>query len=167
MHSAGTIRRQLSLYVPERDAVAIEAVRRILDPLQQGLIPAHVTLCRDDEVLALRDSDVSHALAAADVRPITLSFGRAITFDGHGVLLPCTSGEDQFAQLRERILRSPSPRRLAPHITLAHPRNPRAATYDLDVVRTLPDEITLTFSVVSLIEQTAGQAWRVLTEHSL
>lgn len=110
---------------------------------------------------------LERALPAPDVQPITLSFGRAVTFNGHGVLLPCTSGEDQFALLRERLLGSPPQRRQTPHITLAHPRNPRSSGYDLQLLLNLPTEIVLTFSVVSLIEQSDGQAWRVLERYRL
>jgi hypothetical protein len=167
MQAVGGIRRQLSLYIPEHSAFAVEAVRRVLDPVQHNLIPAHVTLCRDDEVSKLSALSVARALSAPDVQPIALSFGRPVTFDGHGVLLPCTSGEDQFALLRERLLGSVSLRRQLPHITLAHPRNPRSSSYDLDHALSLPSEIIFTFSVVSLIEQTNGQAWRVLEEYCL
>lgn len=167
MHSSGEPRRQLSLYVPEHSAIALEVVRRTLDPVQHGLIPAHVTLCRDDEVANLSSSSVARALSAPDVGPLTLSFGRPVTFDGHGVLLPCTSGEDQFALLRERLLGSASLRRQAPHITLAHPRNPQSLSYDLDCVLNLPSEIVLTLPVVSLIKQINGEAWRVLEEYRL
>lgn len=161
-----TVRRQLSLYVPEPAGAALEAVRRVLDPVQHALIPAHVTLCRDDEIVGLTTRDLADALSAPEVRPITLSFGRAIAFDGHGVLLPCTSGEDQFRQLRERVLGSTA-RRQEPHITLAHPRNPRAPGNNLDQASNLPAEITVTFPAVSLIEQIDGGAWRVLDRFDL
>jgi hypothetical protein len=54
-----TIRRQLSLYVPEPIATRLEAVRRVLDPVQHALIPAHVTLCRDDELEALSPHQIA------------------------------------------------------------------------------------------------------------
>lgn len=153
-------RRQLSLYVPGEAAAAIEAVRRVVDPVQHALIPAHVTLCRDDEV-----DSVSLLALAGTLAPVTLVFGRALAFDGHGVLLPCIAGEDAFAQLRGRILSAA--RRLPPHITLAHPRNPRVSGNTLKRALTLPAEITIVFTEVCLIEQALGEPWRVIDRYAL
>jgi 2'-5' RNA ligase len=158
------VRHQVSLYVPKRAAIALEAVRRQLDPIQYRLIPSHVTLCRDHETSTLTASDVSSALRFG---PITLTFGRAETFDGHGIRLPCVAGEEPFARLRERLLGPVSVRREAPHITLAHPRNPRSQRYDLDVALGLPAQINIAFPVALLIEQTNGEPWRVLERYRL
>lgn len=152
-------RRQLSLYVPDESAPPIEAVRRVLDPIQHALIPAHVTLCRDEETAQLTSAAITEALAGAE--PITLAFGRAIAFDGHGILLPCTSGAEDFANLRERLLGSGPLRTQTPHITLAHPRNPRAPGNALARALELPAEISITFFAVNLIEQNASESWRV------
>lgn len=38
------IRRQLTMFLAGEPALAVEAVRRIVDPEQYRLIPAHVTL---------------------------------------------------------------------------------------------------------------------------
>lgn len=155
------VRRQLSLYLPGDVAAPIEAVRRVLDPMQHALIPAHVTLCRDEEVA--RASLAALALS----QPLTLVFGRAVLFDGHGILLPCIDGEERFAELRARLL-GPGPiRSQTPHITLAHPRNPRAPGNSLDHALTLPPEITVTFPEARLIEQEAGEPWRVIERHAL
>lgn len=159
------VRRQLSLYVPEDQAAPIEAARRVLDPIQHALIPAHVTLCRDEEAAHLTSEAIAEALAGA--QPIKLTFGRAVAFDDHGLLLPCVSGAEGFANLRKRLLGSGSLRTQTPHITLAHPRNPRAPgntpirTYDL------PTEFALMFSAVNLIEQARNESWRVLETFAL
>lgn len=42
-------RRQVSLYLPEPARSIVGAARARADPIQHELIPAHVTLCRDDE----------------------------------------------------------------------------------------------------------------------
>lgn len=154
------LRRQISLYVPDHLAAPLDAVRRVLDPVQHALIPAHVTLCRDDEAALLSGALITEALAGAP--PITLVFGRAIMFDGHGVLLPCVVGADQFMRLRERLLGAGLLGTQKPHITLAHPRNPRAPGNTLDAAHKLPSEIALTFPGVNLIAQTPGEPWRVL-----
>ena len=44
------IRRQLTMFVPEACASAIELVRAVVDPIQKALIFVHVTLCREDEL---------------------------------------------------------------------------------------------------------------------
>lgn len=152
-------RRQLSLYVPEHAAAQVEAVRRVLDPVQHSLIPAHVTLCRDDEVDAVSASALMRASS------ITLVFGAAVAFDGHGILLPCIVGEGAFAQLREDLLGQA--RQQKPHITLAHPRNPRAPGNALGLAFTLPPEIAISFAEIALIEQVSGGPWRVLKRYVL
>ena len=43
-------RTQLSLFVPPAQSAQIETLRRLLDPIQAKLIPAHITLCREDEL---------------------------------------------------------------------------------------------------------------------
>jgi hypothetical protein len=158
------LRRQLSLYVPEDQAAPIEAVRRVLDPIQHALIPAHVTLCRDEEAARLTSEAIAESLSNA--APITLTFGRGVAFEGHDVLLPCISGGDQFASLRERLLGAGAQIQ-APHITLAHPRNPRAAGNSLAKADELPAEILVKLSTISLIEQTPWDHWRVLEQFGL
>ncbi|QJR37276.1 2'-5' RNA ligase family protein [Gemmatimonas groenlandica] len=97
-------RRQLTLFVPHAGAGAIEEVRAQLDPVQHGLIPAHVTLCREDE-LAEHAGDVwRDRLAAATVAPVTLTFGAPVSFSGHGVMLPCIAGQPAFHVLRAQVL---------------------------------------------------------------
>lgn len=153
------LRRQLSLYLPDDAAAPIEAVRRVLDPAQHALIPAHVTLCRDDEVAGVAEATLR------TLPPLTLVFGRAVAFNGHGILLPCIAAEEAFARLRERLLGNA--RRLTPHITLAHPRNPRAPGNTLDHAMTLPPQISVSLAEVSLIEQAPGEPWRVIDRYAL
>lgn len=161
------VRRQLSLFVPGPIAAALDATRVILDPVQHGLIPAHVTACRDEEMQALLGSELERAIDAACFGPVTLVFGRAIPFDDHGILLPCISGEEALAAFRARFLDTPQPRREAPHITLAHPRNPKSMGNDLAVALNLPAQIEITFPEVSLIEQRKGERWQVLRRFRL
>ena len=70
-----TIRRQLSLYVPPDAARQLEAVRRVLDPVQSRLIPAHVTLCREDELARVSGPELESRLGDARLKPVTLHFG--------------------------------------------------------------------------------------------
>lgn len=98
------IRKQLSMYVPSGAAKVLEDVRKVVDPIQRSLIPAHITLCREDELgdlLKLKDR-----LGNIPFKPLTLSFSRLEVFSGHGLLLNCVDGEDEFRLLREYLLDS-------------------------------------------------------------
>lgn len=155
-------RIQLSLYVPEPAASVLEPVRRMLDPVQARLIPAHVTLCREDELAPIRDSALLPRLADLPLGPLTLHFGGPAPFHGHGILLPCSAGEDAFVALRQHLLGAGPIRRPSPHITLAHPRNPKAAGNGLAAAAMLPGTMAVTFTRIHLIEQTGTRPWRVL-----
>ncbi len=142
-------------------AERLESIRARLDPVQSGLIPAHVTLCREDELVAWSADALGARLARASLPPLTMQFGPPESFDGHGVLLPCTDGAAAFHRLRMVVLGAEPVRRPLAHITLAHPRNPRtnenvAATY-----ASLNAPLEITFESVCLIEQVAGQPWEV------
>ncbi len=163
-----TARRQLSLYVPRAEGVLLEALRRALDPVQAGLIPAHVTLCREDELGQVPAMEIEARLRMAAAEPVTLGFGRPVSFEGHGLLLPCVAGEQAFHQLRIEVLGATAIRRHAPHITLAHPRNPPPAKGSLVDVMGLPENLSFTFVTIFSIEQVgATSPWRVLREFAL
>lgn len=161
------VRIQLSLYVPEPQASAIDAVRRLLDPVQHSLIPAHVTLCREDEMAEAGRDVLASRIASLPVQSVTLRFGRPEPFHEHGILLPCIEGEPQFQALRQLILNPAAARRQSPHITLAHPRNPKAAGNCLGNALAIPEGLTATFFNVRLIEQTGSSAWRTLEDFAL
>jgi 2'-5' RNA ligase len=160
-------RRQLSLYVPSTEGALLEAVRQVLDPVQAGLIPAHVTLCREDEIGQVSATEIELRLRRSAAQPIRLGFGRPINFEGYGVLLPCVSGEQAFHQLRTEVLGATA-RRHAPHITLAHPRNPPPAKGGLADAMGLAENMSFTFAAIASIEQIgAALPWRVLREFTL
>jgi|CXWL01.1.fsa_nt_gi hypothetical protein len=152
-------RQQLTLFVSIDAGAILEPIRRRLDPVQHGLIGAHVTLCREDELagspLALLRGEAP--LPAA----ITLTFGAPVGFDAHGILLPCIDGSTEFHHLRAAVLGTTAIRQHAAHITLAHPRNARASgnTVPSDVALATP--LRITFATISLIEQIDGGPWVV------
>jgi hypothetical protein len=158
-------RKQLSMYVPRDAARDIEAVRRVVDPIQFSLIPAHVTLCREDELGDL--ASVRARLRSAPFGPLTLRFGRPSAVSGHGLLLECVEGEGRFRALREYLLAPSLVRERKPHITLAHPRNPRSAGNSPGNTSALPDVIEVTFPNVHLIGQERGGPWRLLESYEL
>ena len=156
-------RVQLSLYVPSPDDALLEAMRELFDPLQRRLIPAHVTLCREDELAGIGLADLGTAFDGRAARPLTLRFGGPEAFQAHGVLLPCVEGAHDFHALRGEA----ASRRLAPHITLAHPRNPRAPGNRMSNAAVPSEGLTITFRSVRLIEQVDSAPWRTLQEFSL
>lgn len=158
-------REQLSLYVPSSSSVRLEAVRQILDPQQHSLIPAHVTLLRDDEFIGHTEATIAAALSSTC--PITLTFGGPVSFGGHGILLPCVAGLAAFIWLRERLVGADRAPRQAPHITLAHPRNPKSSGASLAAAASLQSGIAITFSAVQHVRQESGRPWSVLRTHAL
>lgn len=159
------ILKQLSLYVPAHAAKEIEAVRKIVDPIQSNLIPAHITLCREDELDDF--ATIKARPAHIPLKPITLRFGTPEIFSGHGLLLNCIGGDDKFRLLREYLLASKNIKNQRPHITLAHPRNPKSAGNLLGSASRLPEMIEITFPTIYLIEQAGNEPWRVLEKYSL
>ena len=153
------------MYIPNDRAKEIEDVRKVVDPIQSSLIPAHITLCREDEFSEL--SQLKDKLSNIAVKSLTLSFGKVEIFSGHGLLLNCIEGDDEFRFLREYLLDSKNIRNQKPHITLAHPRNPKSTGNSLANTSTLPDVIKITFSTIYLIEQDGCQPWRVLQIYEL
>jgi hypothetical protein len=119
---AASLRTQLTLFVQPPDSEHLEALRHRLDPVQAARIPAHVTLCREDEIAAL----------AVDT-----------------------------------LLADPAARLHHAHLTLAHPRNPRAAGNNDPALAASPPALQLCFSQVALIQQTGAQPWRRLWQAPL
>ena len=157
-----TTRLQLTLFVSGTAAEILESIRKSLDPVQFDLIPAHVTLCREDELEALGPAVIAQRLAAPEAKSITLAFGPPEAFSTHGILLPCTSGDEEFQALRRLVLGSVGARRLSPHITLAHPRNPKAPGNSLTAATSLVGGLTLSFRTVCRIQQEGAAAWQFL-----
>ncbi len=157
------IRQQLSLYVPPDTAKEIEAVRKIVDPIQYQLIPAHITLCREDELEDL--GKIKARLSRISLPPLTLRFGQPEIFSGHGWLMYCIEGEENFRALREYVLDKKNIRNQSPHLTLAHPRNPKAAGNSLHNISAAPGNLTITFSTIHLIEQVGGDPWQLIEKY--
>ena len=155
------MRVQLSLYVSGPAAGELAAVRQVVDPVQSALIPPHVTLCRDAELAGIAPEEIRTRLAARDARAVTLAFGPVERFGGHGLLLPCVEGHAAFRALRALILGVAVPQEQVPHLTLAHPRNPRASGNDIAVARALPAPLVTTFTHVHWIEQEDRTPWRI------
>ena len=161
-------RRQLTLFVDEKQSAAIESIRQKLNPLQYGLIKAHVTLCREDEIEPIEN--VLHNLTNQILPKIVICFGGVIRFsDGNGVLLPANDNLHSYRTLRSKILRGiiETPRNNEPHITLMHPRN---STCTDDIFQQISKVIlpaVITFEKISLIEQIDQGPWKIIQEFDL
>lgn len=150
-------RRQASLYLS--GLFQIEALRRRFNPIQARLIPAHVTLCREDEVADWAAFQAN--LEALQPFELTLTFGSPVR-DQDFVFLPVCSGLDDFQAFRRKLLPR-EPRNHTPHVTLIHPRN-GSCTDEIfgELTASLRSPFQYTFREVMLIEQTDGGVWRVI-----
>ncbi|MBS0264836.1 MAG: hypothetical protein JSS02_23070 [Planctomycetes bacterium] len=160
-------RTQLTLFAPAPHRASLETLRRELDPVQAGLIAAHVTLCREDEIDGLSPNEIELRVRSWPQSALQLTFGPPVRFDGHGVLLPCLHGTDQFQNLRRWVLQNEAARSHQAHLTLAHPRNPRAPGNTDDALLAAPLSLTLEFTKVACIEQSTGQPWQIRSEFPL
>jgi hypothetical protein len=162
------IRRQLTLFVSKADAVTIEAIRGRYNPLQQQLIAAHVTLCREDEIVNI--DTVLHNLENLNQKTITVFFDEPIRFDkGAGLLIPAAANNEAFQQLRKKILAGviDDPRKHQPHITLMHPRNSVCTDEIFEAIKKVSLSKQLSFNAISLIEQRDRGRWETLKTFTL
>ena len=158
-------RKQLTLFVNPKDAVQIEAIRAEYNSVQYELIPAHVTLCREDEIEPIAET-IKRIQSISLEKPIEIAFKKVERFsNGKGVFMPCVEEYLAFTNLRRAVLgQSILQKHQEPHITLMHPRNSTCtdALFTQIAAKTLPTK--LTFSTISLIEQKNGGVWKILQE---
>jgi len=158
-------RQQLTLFITLQTEV-IEQVRSQFNPIQHSLIPAHVTLCREDEIEQL-DQVLANIKDIKLSSPIQMTFGVVEQFEnGKGVYMPAKAGNDSFQQLRKLILKgiNDSPRALLPHITLVHPRNSTCTSEIFEQIKSYPLPTVLSFYKISLITQINGGKWKITRE---
>jgi 2'-5' RNA ligase len=161
-------RIQLTCFVSEPESQPIEDIRKKFNPLQCNLIQAHVTLCREDELVEIER--VMNNLMYLNARSVAVHFGKVTRFfDGQGVYIPAIDNDQAFQELRKSILKGiiEQPRLHEPHITLMHPRNSTCTDSIFEQIEQqhLPSRIV--FRKISLIEQEIGEKWRILKEFDL
>ena len=66
-----------------------------------------------------------------------------------------------FNQRRELVLADRGARPHVPHLTLAHPRNPKSAGNSRDATAPLRAGLTIAFDVIQFIEQVDNAPWTV------
>lgn len=156
------IRRQLTLFVDQKDAVEIESVRKRFNPAQQDLIDCHVTLCREDEIGEM--NAVLHNLIHLTTPAISIRFGEVTRFDnGKGVMLSALGENEAYHRLRAKVLAGVAAaiRRPEPHITLLHPRNSTCTDEIFAVIQKEIFPTMLIFREICLIEQFNGGKWHI------
>jgi 2'-5' RNA ligase len=161
-------RIQLTFFIDANDAETIEKIREEFNPEQYNLIKAHVTLCREDELEQIEK--VLQNLKILDCKSIIIDFKNPIRFSSKkGVLLPATGNNEQFQNLREKILHGviENPRIHEPHITLKHPRNSVCTDKLFQQIEKYSFPKRIEFKKISLIEQETGMKWEILKEFEL
>ena len=152
-------RRQASLYLSGQSQ--IETVRLRYNPLQAQLIPAHVTLCREDEVTDWITFEAR--LKKLSPFQVTLTFGVPVREDNF-VFLPVQEGRNNFHDFRSAIL-SKEARTQTPHVTLIHPRNGTCTDQIFaEIVATVNAPFQYSFREVMLIEQENGGVWKSISK---
>jgi 2'-5' RNA ligase len=162
------IRRQLTLFISGQTEI-IEALREEFNPIQFRLIPAHVTLCREDELEAL-DTIIKNIKAINLDKPVKITFGDAERFaDGKGVLIPAKGENKDFIELRKAVLKGLKeiPGKQQPHITLMHPGNSTCTDTIFNHIKKYKLPTELSFDTISLIEQINGGIWNVIQEFKI
>lgn len=163
-----TIRRQLSLFLPLTEGRQIDNLRKALNPVQYALIPAHVTLAREDEITELDNVKLISILEEA--KNVSISFDPIRTFsEGKGLMIPGSKQNRAFHQLRKHLLgkEGEGVRRHRPHITIMHPRNSSCNEEIFNDVRKLALPTQISFEQVYLIEQINGGKWKVIEQFRL
>ena len=160
---AHATRKQLTLFPLHANEI-IEKIRATFNPIQYKLIPAHVTLCREDEIIAL-EKVIDNIRLLAFNGPISIKFRPVERFDnGKGVLLPATDQNPSFHTLRNFVLKSimDSPREHQPHLTLMHPSNATCTDAIFNQIKNYDLPTELIFDSITLIEQTEGGPWQIV-----
>ncbi len=161
-------RKQLTIFLEDKDANSIEAIRSRFNPKQYELIKSHITLCREDEIDNLEA--VIHNLENTESRKFELYLGDLKRFsEGKGVMIPIQDRDQLFQELRSTILRNviDIPRKHQPHITLMHPRNSTCTDNLFEDIKKIALPKKIMVSKINLIEQEIGKKWRVLKVYEL
>ena len=156
------MRRQLTLFLPPDQLAIVEPIRQRLDPLQHAIIRAHVTLCRDDELVPWQV--IRQRLANLGEVSITMQFGEPEVLRDGCVLLRPTHGAEQYQQLRHSVLGS-SAKVHGAHITLLHPRNAAGVRYNVAEIAPALAGLKATFCTIALIEKYGSSPWLVQQEY--
>lgn len=158
-------RKQLTLFLRDQNDT-IEKIRTEFNPIQQQLIAAHVTLCREDEIEPL-ELVLQNIKAIVLDQPLSIAFHPIERFEnGKGVFLPAATNNDAFHELRKKVLKglNDMPRIHSPHLTLMHPRNSSCTDEIFEKIKQYELPTMLYFDQISLIEQKYNEKWVVIDQ---
>ena len=161
-------RQQLTLFLKGNESESIEFIRQKFNPVQFGLIKAHITLCREDEITNIEA--VQGNLRKLTMETFALETGKASRFSkGKGVYITMLDREGLFRRLRKEVLHdiNSQPREHEAHITLMHPRNSTCTDETFEEITNIQLPPRLSITKISLIEQEIGKEWRILEEYHL
>lgn len=160
-------RKQLTLFVNEPNG-NIEKIRSQFNPKQYHLIPAHVTLCREDEIEPI-EITMERINSISIKKPIRIEFEKVERFaEGKGVYISAFSNYTEFKELRKLVLgQTKLKKEQVPHITLMHPRNSNCTNEIFEKICKFNLPTRLEFRKISLIEQHNGGIWNVLQEFEI
>ncbi|MDT0559552.1 2'-5' RNA ligase family protein [Ichthyenterobacterium sp. W332] len=161
-------RKQLTLFLDEKESKIIETVRKKYNPRQYELIKSHITLCREDEIEDIRH--IKRNLENLDVYKFVLLTNGLIRFSGgKGLLISIIDKEQKFQKLRELVLQNEvsNPREHIAHITIMHPRNSICDDTKFKEIQNFELPKKLGISKISLIEQEIGKEWKTLKAYEL
>jgi len=97
------IRKQLTLFIEESNET-IEKIRADFNPEQHNLIPAHITLCREEEIKQI-DDIIERIKSISLKKPILIELKEVERFaNGKGVLIPVSDKNTEFRELRKSVL---------------------------------------------------------------
>ena len=161
------IRYQLTLFIKQSNEI-IESIRAEFNPIQHSLIPAHVTLCREDEIEEI-DKIIERIKSINYKKPFRIRFKSVKRFaDGKGALIPATDRNIEFKELRMSVLGQAKLRKEQfPHITLMHPRNSTCTDEIFEKIKKQELPTELLFDKINLIEQRNGGKWKVIKEFNI
>ncbi len=165
---ANLIRKQLTLFLEQKDAETIENVRKRYNSKQFEIIKAHVTLCREDEIQNIEL--VISNLFSLRINFLNIMFKPVARFEnGKGLFIPASTDNIEFQDLRSKILDTclGKPRFHQPHITLMHPRNSTCTDNIFKEVEKIKFPGVLNFKKISLIQQETNGHWETLQEFNL
>ena len=161
-------RLHLTLFLDPMESMVIEYIRKRFNPEQFRLIPAHITLCRENELEDL--TRIKHVLETLDFEEFDLSLGEIREISAElGVWVTLLDPQGKVPQLREMILggASPSAGNFTPHITLMHPMNSKLNRQKVETIKEVELSGMIRISRISLIEQQEDQIWKTLEEYQL
>ena len=160
-------RKQLTLFLNEPSGT-IEKIRAEFNPVQFHLIPAHVTLCREDEIEPIQET-IERIESISLAKPVRVELEKLERFSNEkGLCLSSLGTNNEFKELRKRVLgQTELKKEQIPHITLMHPRNSTCTDPIFKAICSYVLPTKFEFGTISLIEQKNGGTWKVLREFSM